>query len=82
MKKKLTNTIEDKTLLKNLLSSGSPVKAKFSLGYFATEFADSLETKEHDGVVTGIDMESGYCNWENARGIDMFVVSINTITLI
>jgi len=80
--KKLFNTKEYKTYLQSLLNSGKPIHAEFSLGVFQSELADSLTSKLFKGIVTELDYESGYCNWNHETGHSMPRVKINCITLI
>ena len=40
-----------------------------------------VEIVNYEGVVTEIDLESGYCNWENIQGDMMPSVNISAITL-
>jgi len=79
--KQLANNTNDRFFLYVLLGTGQPVKAKFSLGGFTSELASSLTTVDHEGFVTEIDLESGYCNWTNIEGRKMPMVNINCITL-
>lgn len=78
---KLTNTEQDRNELYTLLATGVKPRATFELGYFTSELASSLEIANYEGVVTDIDLESGYCNWENIQGHMMPSVNINVITI-
>lgn len=80
--RKLNNIEEDRQLLFTMLSSGTFPKATFSLGCFTSELASSLTTVDYVGIVTEIDLESGYCSWEHEKGNLMPCVNINCITLI
>lgn len=80
--RKLNNTIEDRLFLYNLLLTGSSIKANFSLGCFTSELASSLTTIDYVGEVSEIDLESGYCEWNNEKGDVMHSVNINCITLL
>lgn len=79
--KQLKDNKEDKQFLHNLLTSGKSVKAKFSLGVFTSNLANSLTTNDYEGFVTEIDLDSGYCNWTNINGTKMPSVNINCIIL-
>lgn len=78
---KLTNTKSDKIKLSESLDSGIKPRAIIEVGYFENAFANSLKTKEFQGTIIGMDIESGYCKWENIQGNKMPVVCINSITL-
>ena len=78
---KLTNTEQDRNALYKLLSTDVKPRATFGLGCFTNELASSLKIVNYEGVVTEIDLESGYCNWENLQGDIMPSVNINVITL-
>lgn len=78
---KLTNTEKDRNALYTLLATGVKPRATFGFGCFNSELASSFEIVNYDGVVTEIDLESGYCNWENIQGDMMPSVNINVITL-
>lgn len=80
--KKLNNTTEDRIFLYSLLSSGFYPKAIVSVGVFTSELAGSLTTNDCSGEVTKIDLDSGYCNWQNENGYQMPCVNINCITLV
>ena len=78
---KLKNTEQYRNALYTLLATGVKPRATFGLGCFASELAISLEIVNYEGVITEIDLESGYCNWENIQGDMMPSVNINVITL-
>jgi hypothetical protein len=78
---KLKNTEQDRQKLHLLLSKGIKPKALIELGSFTSELASSFEIKKYEGVITDIDLDSGYCNWENVQGTSMPNVNINTVTL-
>lgn len=80
--RKLHNTQEDIQFLYSLLLKGDFPKATFSLGTFTTDLMVDAITVDHFGIVTEIDLESGYCNWRNEYGQLMPCVKINCITLI
>ena len=76
----LQNNIHDKTALSELLTTVKP-RATFSMGGFSSELASSFTTTDYQGVITEIDIESGYCKWENIMGDKMPVMNIDCITL-
>lgn len=78
---KLKNTEQDRNALYTLLATGVKPRATFGLGCFSSDLASSLEIVNYEGVVTKIDLDSGYCNWENIQGDSMPSVNINVITL-
>lgn len=78
---KLKGTEQDCQKLHSLILEGIKPKATIELGSFTSELASSFEIKKHEGRITDIDMNSGYCNWENSQGNPMPSVHINTITL-
>jgi len=78
--RKMKNISGDKEYLRNLLKSGRQ-KAIFGLGGFSGSTALSFEIVNHDGYVTEICEESGYCQWTNMNGTEMMSVNINTITI-
>ena len=78
---KLENTQKDRESLHKLLSTGVKPRATFELGCFTSNLASSFTTVKYEGVITGIDLEDGYCNWENIQGDMMPTVNINVITL-
>lgn len=81
MCQKLTNTEQDRNELYRLLATGVKPRATFGIGFFTGELASSLDIINYEGVLTEIDLESGYCKWENIHGDMMPCVNINVITL-
>ena len=80
---KLSNNDTDKLLLSNRLLLEKQVSAIFTLGVFtsATRIM-SFTTTDYNGFVTNLDMDSGYVEWVDERGLRMPVVNINCIELL
>lgn len=76
---KLENTKEDRDALHMLLTTGIKPRATIGIGAFTDQMVVVIEN--YEGVITKIDLESGYCEWENIQGDIMPTININTITL-
>ncbi len=80
---KLSNSTSDKLLIQNRLLQEKQIPAIFSLGVFSSSVKFlSFTTTEYKGNITSIDMDSGYVEWVNERGLRMPVVNINVIELL
>ena len=80
MPRKLNNIKSDRDYLHNILSNGCFPKATFTV--WISLLPSSLTLVDYTGEVTKIDLESGYCDWNNKNGIQMPEVNINCITLL
>jgi len=79
--KRLDNTIKDREYLHKLINLTNFPKATITIGGFMSNLASSLTMLDYDGEITGIDLESGYCDWNNETGHKMAPININCITL-
>ena len=80
---KLNNTDSDKQLIKSKLLTDKQIPAIFTLGVFLSSPKTlSFTTTDYNGSITSIDMDSGYVEWVNERGLRMPVVNINVIELL
>ena len=80
---KLDNIQSDREIIQSRLLKHKTVEAMFTLGFFASApKALSFTTKSYKGNITSIDMDSGYVEWTNEKGLRMPVVNINVIELL
>jgi hypothetical protein len=80
---KLNNIESDKILIQDKLLRKEIVRGIFSLGIFTSvPKAMSFTTQEFNGTITKIDLNSGYIEWVNERGLRMPVVNINSFELL
>lgn len=80
---KLSNTDTDKLNLLSRLNKEKSVPAIISLGFFSSApKVMSFTTADYNGFITNIDMNSGYVEWTDDKGLRMPVVNINSIELL
>ena len=77
----LDNSVEDREYLHELINLGNFPKATITIGCFMSNLASSLTMLDYGGEITGIDLESGYCDWNNEAGHKMAPINISCITL-
>lgn len=79
--RKLNNTLGDCNYLESLIKKETKVKAIIDTGIFLNT-KSNIETHSHEGYIIYIDVQTGYCKWENLIGDKMPFVNINCVTLV
>lgn len=80
--KKLTNTQKNRDLLGHLLEEYNEVSAIIELGFYENKSPKSYKTITMQALITSIDLETGYCQWEDWCSLSMPQVSINAVYLL